>query len=78
MSVLVLVEHDNADINPATLNAISAGLVISDDVHLLVAGKDCAGVGEAAVQIAGVKKVNAIKDGLIILIYMIKLFFFKK
>ena len=29
-------------------------------------------------RIAGVKKVNAIKDGLIILIYMIKLFFFKK
>ena len=29
-------------------------------------------------RIGGVKKVNAIKDGLIILIYMIKLFFFKK
>jgi len=29
-------------------------------------------------RIAGVKKVNAIKDGLIILIYMIKLFFSKK
>ncbi len=57
MSVLVLVEHDNANINPATLNAISAGLEISDDVHLLVAGKDCATVGEEAAGILGVKKV---------------------
>jgi electron transfer flavoprotein alpha subunit len=57
MSILVLVEHDNANINPATLNAISAAAEINDSVDLLVAGKDCDAVTQAAAGIVGVKKV---------------------
>ena len=57
MSILVLVEHDNAEVKSATLNAVSAASQIGGDIHLLVAGKDCGAVAEAAAKIAGVAKV---------------------
>ena len=39
MSVLVLAEHNNAELNPATLNTITAASQIGGDVHVLVAGR---------------------------------------
>ena len=39
MSVLVIAEHDNASIKPATLNTVSAASQCGGDVHVLVAGK---------------------------------------
>jgi len=57
MAVLVIAEHDNAALKPATLNAVSAGAALGGDVALLVAGQDCGKVVEAAIQIAGVAKV---------------------
>ncbi|PCK07972.1 MAG: electron transfer flavoprotein subunit alpha [Alteromonadaceae bacterium] len=57
MSVLVLVEHDNQSLNPATLNVVTAAAQLEGDVDLLVAGSDCQSVADSAVKIAGVNKV---------------------
>jgi len=57
MSILVLAEHDNNELNPATLNAVAAAAQIGGDVHILVAGSGCAGVADAAAKVAGVSKV---------------------
>ena len=66
MSVLVLAEHDNRALKPATLNAVTAASEIakaaSGDVHILVAGKECRPVAEAAAQIAGAAKVLLADD----------------
>ncbi len=39
MAVLVIAEHDNAALKPATLNAVAAAQKIGGDVHVLVAGQ---------------------------------------
>ncbi|MCP5268593.1 MAG: electron transfer flavoprotein subunit alpha/FixB family protein [Zoogloeaceae bacterium] len=57
MSILVIAEHDNASLKPATLNAISAAAKMGDDLHVLVAGNACSAAAEAATKIAGVSKV---------------------
>ena len=57
MAVLVVAEHDNAELKPATLNVVTAAAAIDSDVHVLVAGAGCGAVAEAAAQIAGVSKV---------------------
>ena len=57
MSVLVLAEHDDNELVPATLHAVTAASALDSDVHALVAGKDCGAVAEAASKIAGVTKV---------------------
>ncbi|KKJ77828.1 electron transfer flavoprotein subunit beta [Kiloniella litopenaei] len=57
MSILVIAEHDNASIKPATLNTVTAATQLGDDVHVLVAGSGCATAGEAAAKITGVSKV---------------------
>ena len=66
MSVLVLAEHDNKALKPATLNAVAAAAEIGKagggDVHVLVAGKDARPVAEAAAQAAGIAKVLLADD----------------
>ena len=57
MSVLVIAEHDNAELKPATLAAVTAATALGGDVDILVAGSGCAAVGEAAAKVAGVAKV---------------------
>ena len=57
MATLVIAEHDNEILNPATLNAIAAGTNIDATVDVLVAGSGCAGVADAAAGVAGVGKV---------------------
>jgi electron transfer flavoprotein alpha subunit len=57
MANLVIAEHDGKNVKPATLNAVTAAVEIGGDVDILVAGKDCAAVADAAAQIAGVGKV---------------------
>ena len=64
MSVLVLVEHDNAELKEANLNTVTAAKAIDADVHLLVAGAGCAAVAEAAAKIDGVAKVLLADDAL--------------
>ena len=64
MTSLVIAEHDNHSIKPATLNTVTAALACGGEVHVLVAGKDAAAAAQAAAQIAGVAKVlHADADG---------------
>jgi electron transfer flavoprotein alpha subunit len=62
MTILIIAEHDNNSIRPSTLNAVAAATKIGGDIHVLVAGGDCAAAGQAASQIAGVAKV-LVADG---------------
>src|SRR5215469_13876236 len=63
MAALVIAEHDNVALRPATLNAVAAAAEIAgQDVDILVAGKDCRPVAEAAAKIAGVKRVLLADD----------------
>ena len=57
MSILVIAEHDNSHLKPATLNIVSAAQAIGGDITVLVAGSGCAPVADAASKIAGVSKV---------------------
>ena len=57
MTTLVLAQHDNAELNPAVLNAVSAAAQMGGDVHLLVAGSGAAAVAEQAAKVSGVSKV---------------------
>jgi len=57
MTVLVIAEHDNASLNGATLNVVTAATAIGGDVDVLVAGSGCGAVAEAAAKVAGVSKV---------------------
>ena len=57
MGTLVVAEHDNATLNPATLNAVAAAQALGADIDILVAGNGCAAVGEAAAKVAGIGKV---------------------
>lgn len=62
MSVLIVAEHDNQELKSATLNCVSAANALGDDLHLLVAGADCAAVAEAAAKVAGITKVLVADD----------------
>lgn len=63
MAALVVAEHDNNTLKPATLNALAAAKEIArDEVDIIVAGKDCRGVAEAAAQVPGVRRVLLAED----------------
>jgi electron transfer flavoprotein alpha subunit len=57
MTTLIIAEHDNAVLKAATLNTIAAATRIGGDIHVLVAGSNCAAVAQAAAAVAGVAKV---------------------
>jgi electron transfer flavoprotein alpha subunit len=57
MAVLVLAEHDNAELKPATLNTVTAALEIAAEVDLLVAGAGCARAAQHAAGVAGIRRV---------------------
>jgi len=57
MAVLVVADHDNAELKSATAAAVTAALALDSEVHVLVAGNGCAAVAEAAAQVKGVAKV---------------------
>jgi len=57
MAVLVIAEHDEAALKPSTLSTVTAAAEIDAEVHVLVAGKDCRAIADAAAAIAGVKTV---------------------
>ena len=63
MAALVVVEHDNSTLKPATLNAVAAAKEIAgQEVDILVAGKNSRAVAEAASAIAGARKVLLADD----------------
>jgi electron transfer flavoprotein alpha subunit len=57
MPALVLAEHDNRHLKAATLNTVTAAAKAAGEVHVLVAGHDCASVAQQAAKIGGVTKV---------------------
>ena len=57
MPVLVLAEHTNDALNPATAKALTAAVALGGDVHLLVAGSNCRPAAEAAAKLQGVAQV---------------------
>jgi electron transfer flavoprotein alpha subunit len=61
MSVLVIAEHNNGALSPATRNAVTAGAQLGE-VTLLVAGEGCQGVADEAAALNGVAKVLLCDD----------------
>lgn len=57
MTILVIAEHDNSTLNPATLNTIAAAKAIGGDIDVLVVGENARGAAEAAAKVANVNKV---------------------
>jgi len=58
MTILVIAEHDHASLKAATLNTVTAAAKIGGDIHVLVAGSNCAA---AAQQAAGLQGVTSVK-----------------
>ncbi len=57
MTTLVIAEHDNVSLKPATLNTVTAAAQCGGDVHVLIAGHNAGAAAAAAAKIAGVAKV---------------------
>lgn len=57
MAVLLLAEHDNKTLAPATAKALTAAKAFGSDVDILVAGEGCQAVADEAAKLDGVRKV---------------------
>jgi electron transfer flavoprotein alpha subunit len=62
MAILVLADHDNKTLKPATLNTVTAAQKLGNDVHILIAGHTCGSVADSAAKINGVTKVFVADD----------------
>ena len=51
MSALLIAEHNNKELKPFTLNAITAASQIDSDVHALLIGNNCSEVAKALSEI---------------------------
>ena len=58
MTILVIAEHDNTALKAATLNTVAAAQKIGGEVHVLVAGANCAAAAQQAAGLQGVAKVK--------------------
>jgi electron transfer flavoprotein alpha subunit len=56
MTILVVADHDNAELKPVTHIVVAAAAQIGGDIDVLVAGENCAAVAAEAAKIAGVSK----------------------
>ena len=57
MTILVIAEHNNAELTASTLNTVAAAKAIGGDIEVLVAGQGCSAVADAAAKVEGVSKV---------------------
>lgn len=57
MSILVVAEHENGKLNPATRAAVGAAQKIGGDIHLLLVGQNIAGVAEECKKLTGVSQI---------------------
>lgn len=55
--ILVVAEHNNKSLHPATSHAVTAAAAIGGDIHILVAGSGCDGAAKEAAALKGVGKV---------------------
>ena len=64
MTTLLIAEHDNNTLADANKKAMDAATKIGEDIHILVAGKDCKDIADNASKIKGVSKVLLCDDEL--------------
>ena len=64
MSALLIAEHNNKEVKPFTLNAISAASQINEDVHVLVIGSNSDEVAKSISQVPNVKKVIHVNNSI--------------
>ena len=64
MSVLLVAEHNNKEVKPFTLNAISAASQINEDVNVLVIGSNSEEVAKSIAQVPNVKKVIHVNNSI--------------
>ena len=57
MTTLLIAEHDLDALKDSTNKALTAATQLGGDVHVLVVGKDCRAVADAAAKLKGVAKV---------------------
>ncbi len=57
MPILVIAEHDNAQLKGATYNVLAAAAKLGDDVHVLVMGQDAQAAADQVAKAQGVAKV---------------------
>jgi len=57
MAILVLADHNNAALNASTAKTLTAAGAIGGEIHVLVAGENCAAVANEAARLEGVSKV---------------------
>ena len=57
MAILVIAEHDNQQLKPATLNTVNAASQVNQPISILVIGSDCQAVAEQASAVSGVDTV---------------------
>tara|TARA_B100000123_G_scaffold191815_1_gene143375 strand:- start:271 stop:1224 length:954 start_codon:yes stop_codon:yes gene_type:complete len=61
MSVLLIAEHNNKELRPFTLNAVTAASQIDSDVHAVIIGHNCENATKALSELPLVKKVISIE-----------------
>ncbi len=64
MSILVIAEHDNASLKPATGSALAAAQKIGGPVSILVAGQNCGPAAAEAAKYPGIAEVLVADDAL--------------
>lgn len=57
MTNLLIADHDNSTLSPATAKALTAAIAVGGDTDILVAGSECQAVAEQAAKLSGVRKV---------------------
>ncbi|MCG7531718.1 FAD-binding protein [Psychrobium sp. MM17-31] len=57
MTILVIAEHNNAELKTDTHKVVAAAAAIGGDIDVLVAGSGCGAVADSAAKLAGVGKV---------------------
>jgi electron transfer flavoprotein alpha subunit len=61
MNILIIAEHDNQSLKPATLHAVTAAIQLGKTIDILVIGNQCTTVAQAASQIVGISSVKLIQ-----------------
>ena len=62
MGILIVAEHDNSELKPATLNTLAAAAEIGGDIDVLVAGAGCRAAAEGAAALDGILRVLIADD----------------
>jgi electron transfer flavoprotein alpha subunit len=57
MTTLIIADHNNTQLKSGVTQAVACAQKIGGDIHVLIAGHDCANAAQAAAAISGVTKV---------------------